>query len=570
MSLRKGLFSPFVGRALAGLLSLAVLSSCSAPVSEDGAAASPLAAAAEPAAGTQRHMRLMSPGQYLNTMVYVFGPDVVTELPDFAPFQRTDGLLATGAAYDGITGVQAEQYVRASRLIAARVVSDERRAFLLPCQPRTETAADAACATKYLARVGRLLFRRPLTEAELDEVVAQAREGAERTHDFYKGIAVALEGLMVNPKTLFITTLTEPDAVPAGRQRLTAYSLASRLSFFLWNTAPDEVLLDAAARGDLHSQKGLAKVVDAMLASPRLETGIRAFFDDMLRFEAFANLAKDPQTYPAFTGQAADDAREQTLRLVVDHLLKRNGDYRDLFTSRDTFIAPSLAPIYQSRSTRGWTLFTAPADEPRAGLLTQISFLALHSHPARTSPTLRGKAVRELLMCQTVPQPPGNVDFSALENPKSQYRTQRDRVTFHLANPVCAGCHRITDPIGLALENFDGAGQYRTTERGAEIDASGSLEGKDFKDVAGLGKILHDSPAVTDCLVKRVFAYATGGRLRREDQAIVGYFNQHFAAGGYRMPGLLRAIALSKSFSEIDNVKDASAQAAAVLHTPKS
>src|SRR6185369_16516725 len=130
-----------------------------------------------------------------------------------------------------------------------------------------------------------------------------------------------------------------------------------------------------------------------------------------------------------------------------------------------------------------------------------ISFLAGHSHPGRSSATLRGKALREVLLCQTVPRPPANVDFSAIENPDPSLKTARDRLDFHRKNPVCAGCHKITDPMGLALENFDGSGQYRETEKGAPIDASGILDGKEFKNVAGLGQALHDSPAVPACLV---------------------------------------------------------------------
>src|SRR6185312_13621122 len=147
----------------------------------------------------------------------------------------------------------------------------------------------------------------------------------------------------------------------------------------------------------------------------------------------------------------------------------------------------------------------------RKGLLTQISFLAAHSHPGRSSPTLRGKALREILLCQPVPRPPANVDFSAVENPDPSLHTARDRLGLHRKNPVCAGCHKITDPMGLALENFDGAGIYRETEKGSAIDVSGTLDGKDFHDVAGLGVALHDHPALTSCLVKRAYSYASGG-----------------------------------------------------------
>src|SRR5262249_38157511 len=146
---------------------------------------------------------------------------------------------------------------------------------------------------------------------------------------------------------------------------------------------------------------------------------------------------------------------------IVDHLLTRKGDYRDLFTTRRAFISPNLALLYQLPAASEWQAVEFPEGSPRVGLLTQISFLASHAHAGRSSATRRGKALRELLLCQPVPTPPANVDFSILEDPKSHYPTARARVDAHLQNPVCAGCHKITDPIGLALENFDGAGQYR-------------------------------------------------------------------------------------------------------------
>ncbi len=362
---------------------------------------------------------------------------------------------------------------------------------------------------------------------------------------------MALEGVLLSPEVLFIVDRSEPDPMSPGQRRLDSFSLASRLSFFLWNSAPDDELLRRAERGDLRTAAGQARAVDYLLGSPRLETGVRAFFDDMLGFDDFAVLAKDPGIYPAFVGDTVQDAREQTLRTLIDHLLVRKLDYRDLFTTRQTFLTPSLATLYGVPTPPGWTAYAIPADSNRVGLLTQIAFLASHAHPGRSSPTLRGKALRELLLCQTVPRPPPNVDFSLIEDPKSTLRTARERLAAHRANPVCAGCHKITDPIGLALENFDGAGQYRETERGAPIDASGSLDGKSFSDPVGLGRTVHDNPALTACVVKRAYAYGTGGPVKTEDKAELNYLNGRFAAMQYRFPDLLRNIALSHSFSHV-------------------
>jgi hypothetical protein len=533
--------------AAAGLASLLLPFACGADTA--GAAAS-VPASGPADAATPARMRLVSQEQYFNTLAYVFGPDIQVAA-HFAPFQRTDGLLASGGASAGVTVAQMQEFQRTARSLAEQAVSPANRAYLVRCKPRRETGADRACAREFLLPVGRFLFRRPLDQATADAVVARSAEAAEQLHDFYGGLAVALEGMLMAPQALFVVDRAEPDPARPGFGRLDAYSLASRLSFFLWNAAPDDELLRAAGAGELANAGGLAKTVDRMLASPRLESGVRAFFDDMLRFDDLAVLAKDPGIYPAFGAETLADAREQTLRTLVDQLLVKQRDYRDLFTSGDTFISPPLAVIYGVAAPPGWTPYTSPAGSTRSGLLTQVSFLAAHAHPGRSSPTLRGKALRELLLCQTVPRPPPNVDFSLLEDANSRLKTARERLDVHRANPVCAGCHKLTDPIGLAFEHYDGAGQYRATERGAAIDASGTLDGKAFDDLAGLSQAVHDHPQLSACLVKRVYGWATGGATQASDKAMLAWLGERFAADGYRFPELLRTVALSSAFATV-------------------
>ena len=517
--------------------------------------------------GTPARVRRMTAEQYANTIGHIFGRDIEVGSP-FAPLRRTDGLLASGTASVGVTSGELQQLQRSASAIAAQVMdkgsieqqTPSRRKFLVPCQPADEAKADDACARTFIQQVGRLLYRQPLADAKVTQLVANAHEGATDLKDFYAGLGSVLEGMLIDPKFLLIVDTTEPVPGEAGKRRLDAYSLASRLSFFLWNAAPDDALLQAAQSGELQTQKGLERAVDMMLASPRLEAGVRAFFDDMFGFEDFGNLAKDPSVYPMVTGVTLQDAREQTLRTIVDQLLVQKGDYRDLFTTRDTFMSPALATIYQIPTQPGWVPYRFPEDSPRVGVLTQVSFLSLNAHPARSSPTYRGKALREKLLCQKVPPPPGNVDFSALENPDAALHTARERLTAHRANPTCAGCHLITDPMGLALENFDGAGRYREEEQGVKIDITGALDGKQFDTVSGLGQALHDHPGLPTCLVSRVYSYATGGPLSPRDRPALDAFNAGFAQVGYRLPDLMRMIVVNKAFSSISDVRRAPAK----------
>lgn len=508
---------------------------------------------AEPeSSGTPLRVRLMTGEQFSNTMADIFGADISNAVPaPLPPLTRTDGLLASGAASVGLTSDQAQQLQQAATAIAAKVVDKKHRDFLIPCKPESLTEPDNLCATEFLKETGRLLYRRPLDEMHVSVLADVAAEGALQTDDFYAGLAVALEVMLISPEVIFIVESSEPDPDNPGQERLDAFTLASRLSFFLWNSAPDAALLDAAENGELDTEEGLARTVERMLSSSRLEDGLRAFFDDMMEFDDFASLAKDPVVYPTVTGATLADAREQTLRTVIDHVLIRDLDYRDLFTTRNTFMSMNLAAIYGVPTNNGWVPYEFPEDSKRAGLLTQVSFLAAHSHSVRSSPTLRGKALRELFLCQVVPPPPPDVDFSLLED-AGDVATARERIDIHTTNPSCAGCHLITDPIGLALENFDGAGNYREKENNVVIDTTGVLDGVNYGDPDGLAVALRDHEKLPTCLVNRAYAYGTGGPVdMRSDREVLEFFEARFVEQGYKVKDLLRDIATSQVFKQV-------------------
>ena len=510
--------------------------------------AEPQAAAAPPIA------RRLTSDQYRRAIADVFGPAIKVE-GRFEPGLREQGLLALGTGRVGVTATGMEQYDAMAHGIARQVVGRQHRRTLVPCTPVLDTAADDECAARFFARTGPFLYRRPLSNEELRQAVAVAHTASTTLKSFYDGLEMSLAGMLESPQFLFRTELTESDPAHPDGYRLDAYSKASQLSFFLWNSAPDVELMAAAASSRLDTQSGLDHQVDRMLASPRLEAGVRAFFADMLQFDLFDTLAKDARIYPKWTFKVSQDAQEQTLRTIVDLLLTRHGDYRDLFTTRRTFLTPTLASIYRvpiPPNAATWQPYELPTGDPRAGILAQASFVALHSHEGSSSPTLRGKALRELLLCEPVPAPPGNVNLTGAQDTHNpHYKTMRERLTVHRTEPTCAGCHKLIDPIGLALENFDSDGEYRLSENGAALDTSGELDGIRFTDAAGLGRAMHDNPATSACVVRRLYSYATGRAPARRDMPWIRYLESSFVADGYRVPELMRRIATSENFYRV-------------------
>lgn len=507
---------------------------------------------AEPAVpGAPPVMRRLTEAQYRATVADVFAPDIQV-VGRFERGLREGGLIAVGASHASISPFAIEQYDASARGIAAAVVSEERRAQLVPCTPRSPTRFDRNCATEFVNHYGHLLFRRPLTRAERDRYVNAARSATQRLdNNFYAGLEASLAGMLVAPDFLLRIERTEPDPSHPGQYRLDAYSKATRLSYLLTNSTPDEELLRAAGAGELNTEEGLARQADRLIASPGYERAVRAFFRDMLEFERFDELAKDPVIYPAFNSTVAADAQEQTLRTIINVTVTQRGDYRDIFTTRQTQLTRALGTIYRMpvATRNGWQSMEYPANSGRAGILTDISFVALHSHPGRSSPTLRGVALRETFLCQDVPDPPPNVDFSVVQDTdNTTLRTARQRLDGHRTQPACASCHRLMDPIGLTLENFDGTGAYRQRENGVVIDASGSLDGRDFTSPDQIGQAMHDHPQTPRCFVDKLYRSAVGRELIPGERPWMDYLNQSFATNGYRVPDLMRTIALSRTF----------------------
>jgi len=495
-------------------------------------------------------MRRLTATQYQQAIADAFGSEIEI-VGRFEPDNRREGLIAVGSAWVTVTPSGFEQYEAMGNYIAKQVVSEVHRDRLVPCQPRSKVEPDAACSEAFLRAIGPGLLRRPLDDGDVRSRVAVAGAAAELMGDFYAGLELVLTSLLVAPDFLFRVEVAEPNPESEDGLRLTDMTLASRLSYLLWNAGPDEALLEVAARGGLSDPESLGREVDRMLASPRLEDGMRAFFDDVFQFDAFEDLSKDPILYPVYSAQVAQDSREQTLRVVIDHLIARKADYRDLFTTRRSFMTRALGPVYAVpvRVEKGWEAVDFADDSPRAGLLSHASFNMLHAHPGRSSATLRGVFLREALLCQDVPAAPADVNFGDFtDDVKAENKTAKQRLIAHSTEASCRNCHELSDPIGFGVEIFDGIGSYRSTENGVRIDTSGVLDGVAFADTVDLAQAFHDSPLVGACLVENIYRYGVGRDPVNRERRLLRRLERDFENADYRLHALLRDVVMSDGF----------------------
>jgi len=543
------------GRRILGVTLSASLGLVSAGVvagyATDSVSAVPRAAKASTVPYQIVGTRRLTESQYRHAIADVFGTDIAIA-GRFEPERREHGLFAIGSTALSVTSSGFEQYFAMGRSITDQAFDAKRRDKLFGAAPAAADAPDDARAAEFIAHYGRILFRRPLEADEISSRVALARRGAEQAKSYDAGLKLALTSLLTSSNFLFREERAEK---VGGKLRYTAHTKAQRLAFALWDSTPDEALLAAADRGELHMQSAIDREVDRLLASPKMEQGFRAMFTDMLQLDRFETLTKDAATYPKFSAALMTSAREQTLRFLVDHLLTRNGDYREIFTTPDTVIDRVLGSVYRIPygGDDRWMPYTFPADADQAGILTQVTFLSLFSHPGRSSPTLRGVGLNEVFLCLETPAPPANVDFSIVnDTSNTRLKTTRARLLAHAEDETCAGCHNLTDPIGLSLERYDSLGQSRLTENGELIDVSADMDGVKFEGAKGLGAYMRDNPYVPECIVRNVYAYGVGrDPAEAEDIEYLQKQTAAFEAGGYKYRTLVRSIVSSPEYFKV-------------------
>jgi len=493
------------------------------------------------------NIRALLSWQYRNAVRDLLGPaaaEVVTPPPD----TTVNGWDAIGAAQLSLSATSVDKYESSGQQAAEIAMNDAgARDSILGCVP--QSSSDPQCMNAFVAQFGRRAWRRPLSADEQNSWASVGNGAAAAYGDFYKGAAFVIAGLLQSPNFLYQIEIGEADPTSPGRLRLTGNELATRLSFFLTGSTPSEELMSAAERGELESAEGIRLWAETLVNQPGSREAMAHFFDELFQLRDLSQMSKDPVAFPSFGPALASAMRDETQHLLDSLVWDQDGDFRRFFDADYTFVNQDLAALYGVAvppMCGGFARVTLPADSLRGGFLGQAAFLALMAHPATSSPTLRGKFIREKLLCQNIPPPPPNVDTNL---PNTEGMTTRQKLLAHRQNPSCASCHVLMDDIGLGLENFDAIGQFRTTDSGQPIDASSALDDLgSFTGARELGALLAAQPQLTECLTRNLFRAATGHVDTLGESAPLNQVHASFAASGFSFKNALVETAASEAF----------------------
>jgi len=425
----------------------------------------------------------------------------------------------------------------------------ESRDRIFLCRPAA-TAEEQACAEKIISGLVHRAYRRPMAEDDLAQLLALYRQGAE-SGGFEAGVRLALQKILVSPEFIFRLELDPPDAAPGSVHRISDVELASRLSFFLWSSIPDDELLAVAERGELGEPSVLEGQVRRLLADPRSQALVKNFSGQWLFLRNIARIQPDPAAFPNFD-ENLRQALQQETELLIESTLREDRSVADLLTTDYTFVNERLAEHYGIQGIYGSEFRRIAVEDPkRRGLLGQASILTVTSYPNRTAPTIRGKWVLEQLLGTPPPPPPPNVP-SLKDDASTKTMTMRQRMEQHRANPACAVCHKMMDPLGFSLENFDGLGRWRdsTGPGTGPIDSSGVLpDGTKFEGPAGLRDVLLSKRDLfVETFTERLLTYALGRGLEQYDRPVIRKITREAALNDQRWSSMIFGIVKSAPF----------------------
>jgi hypothetical protein len=421
--------------------------------------------------------------------------------------------------------------------------------MLLPCDPAT---GEDACAQKFIATFGQRAFRRPLTADETTHLTALYTTGRTTLNLAFSGaIGLLIEAVLQTPQFLYHweSVPGAPLLYEGAVVRLDAYQMASRLSYFVWGSMPDDALIAAAAAGQLDAPAGVQAAAQRLLTDPRAKDTVSSFFSDWLALDGLAGDIKDVTVYPGYTAAMRQAMVDETSTFVQNVAFGGDGRLATFLDAPYSYINSTLAGVYGAQASG--TAFQRATLNPaqRAGLFTQASFLALTGSSNGSNPVRRGKAIYTKLLCHTLPPPPANVPPP---KPASAGGTTRERFVEHDQNACAKSCHQAMDPIGFAFENYDGIGQYRTTDNGHPVDATGSimLDGatQTFGDAVGLVGLLAKSAEVRSCFAGEWSRYALSRVDTDADLASLQSAAAAFSSDTATLQDLVASIATMRSF----------------------
>jgi len=494
-------------------------------------------------------LRRLTRAQFHNAIKDVFGFEV--DVNSLDPDSWHGRFASVGATTVETTDQGVEQYNAAIESAVNAVFSDTtKRTQFLGCTPTGQ--ANDTCVRGYIQKLGQRAWRRPLESAELDRFVSLAASASTALGSPTEGARWATVALFSSPSFIY-----RPEIGTAGTNgvmRLSGYEVASRLSFLIWNSLPDQMLLDQAANGMLNTADGIRTAATRLLTAAAGRESVAGFADEYMRVDRIATQAKDPsftEYTPALQAAMVRDMRDTWASLAFDD----ESSILDVFSTNKVVVNADLAKFYGVDAT-GLTATTyatrmLPADGPRVGILSKAGFLSQFANQKYGSPTLRGRFIRESLMCGTVPNPPGDVNTAAIDLPTDKPMTRRQRLEMHRAQASCAGCHALMDPLGLPLESFDAVGKYRTTDNGLPVDPSGGFDGKDVANARELGMVASKSVTVAQCLVRSYYSYAVGHEEREEDGSVLNSLATSFKAGNLKMRDLILAVVTHDAFTSV-------------------
>lgn len=490
-------------------------------------------------------LRRLNRIEYISTVADLLSLTNAEELAGALPPDEQGAGFSNNADALVVTGLLAGNYIDIADKLAAEAVKDVSK--LTAC---TAGEDPAVCAARFVDSFGKRAFRRPLSAAEHTTYLAFFDQGAAgRT--FADGISMVLRGFLQSPHFLYRVEAGQPPAPGASATLLTPYELATRLSYALWGTMPDDALFAAADQGMLASASTIEQTVRQLLTDARAKRTVAGFHGEWLSIGGVTTVGKDPQAFPSFTADLQNDLRTE-LNTFVNEVFWQDGKVASLLAAPYTYVNANLASFYGLPPPTGDGFVKVPTNpQQHVGFLTSGALMAFLAHNDQTSPVHRGKFVRERILCQTLPDPPGNI---VIKVPVLDPNTStRERFHQHSADAKCAGCHRLMDPLGLTFEHYDPIGKWRDKDGPADVDATGHLGGTsdadgDVNGAAELAQKLSTSNDARECVMKQVFRYTAGRSETIDDACTLAAIKTKFASTDYDMRELWVAVATSDAF----------------------